>query len=134
MPDYLNPNSFPIRESPRGITELYTSEDVRAVVGAWRPAQVTIILYGAKWCRSCKMLKPRMDRLANKVGPLAVFYQVNHHENTQHAFNDAQVITMPTLMIYDGAYTKMLPANKDTLLWLERAIFNDALWVDEYQP
>jgi len=121
------------RPTSRPITELLTTEDVRGVLGVWRPAQAVIVLYGAKWCRSCKFLKPKVDRLANKVGPSTAFFLVNHHEDTALAFQDARVTTMPTLVISEGARTKMLPANKDTLAWLENALFTNSLWLDEYQ-
>ena len=103
--------------------ELYTSEEVHAVLEGRQRHAPRVILFGAKYCRLCQMLLPRLRHVASQLGAGADFLRVNHCKATHAAFEDFGIQQLPTLMLCrPGQKDQFLPATPESIGWLERTL------------
>jgi len=61
----------------------------------------TVLVWGAKACRTCRRVQPQMERLAAKAG--ANFLFVYHDVATNGLFAEHEVTQTPTVHVYDAA-------------------------------
>jgi len=87
--------------------------------------QRTMLLFGAKACRTCRMLQPKMERIAASAG--VRFLYVHFDSYTAPIFVENSVAATPTVFVYDahGALTDRAVYSSASLpqlsLALERA-------------
>lgn len=62
--------------------------------------QPTVLLFGARSCRTCRLTQPKLERLAWQSG--ARFLYVHHGVETREAFAEHAVTATPTIEVYDS--------------------------------
>ncbi|KAL1528973.1 hypothetical protein AB1Y20_010294 [Prymnesium parvum] len=60
----------------------------------------TLLVFGAKQCRMCRMLQPKLQRLAARRG--ARLLVVHHDRGTHHIFDEYNVTETPTVIVFDA--------------------------------
>jgi len=61
----------------------------------------TVLIFGAKRCRACRLVQPQMERLTTKAG--ANFLFVYHDVATNGVFAEHEVTQTPTVHVYNAA-------------------------------
>ena len=81
--------------------QLYTSAELSNEL-ANLPAfgMPTVLVFGAKACRTCKAVQPRAQQMASQAG--AQFRFIHHNTATQAAFVEHGITQTPTIHVYDG--------------------------------
>lgn len=72
-----------------------------ALQASAREGVLMVVKVYAPWCRSCRALEPKYNRLAREYGDVAQFYELNLKENRLLCAR-LNVTAMPTFLIYDG--------------------------------
>jgi len=65
----------------------------------------TVVVFGARRCRMCRMLQPKLERLAADGG--ARFFFLYHDRTTDDVFSEQGVTQTPTTVVYDGVGTEV---------------------------
>ena len=104
--------SPPLQLLPSGNVQLQTPaayEELRAQMSA-QGAEVTIVRYGAPWCRSCSTIGPQLQALAVERWPEATFYELSLVRNGKAAgermfrhYKARGVVSMPFFEVFVGA-------------------------------
>ena len=116
--------------------ELYTSDEVRSTLRSLATADrgTTVLLYGARYCRACHSLQPKLRSIAARR-PDIQFYRVNHSSATHDAVMESGVKHVPTLVFKDGDDETQMILTADSLKWLELRLQQDdaepAVWAHE---
>ena len=85
--------------SPR---RLYDGVELRKAL-ARRDGWPTVLLYGSKLCRTCRMIQPKMQQMASTAG--AKFLYIHHDRTTDDVFTEHTVTQTPTALVYDASGT-----------------------------
>jgi len=101
--------------------ELYTSRDIMDAVMSGDAHNPTVLLFGAKWCRACKALRPFLCRMAADF-PEATFLHVHHSLATESAFTNLDITKLPTLLISTSTTTQTMPFTRDSIAQLKHRI------------
>jgi len=111
-----------------GVHEHYTSQEVSKLLS--RP-DLSVVLFGARYCRLCHLLMPRIKLLAAKhVGAVS---RVNHCAATHAAFEEYAIQQLPTLLVRrPGQEDQLIPATLDSIRSLERMLMSEE--VDDALP
>lgn len=71
-----------------------------------------IVQYGATWCGSCRIMKPKVKRLANSYEDVKFFYV--DAEKFPESRKLAEVTNLPTFAAFkDGALVSQTQTNKE---------------------
>lgn len=101
------------------IRELSTSREVTHTLDR---AGEQVVLFGARYCRACRQLLPRLQQLANRCPGVPV-NRVYHTTATAGAFAHFEIKTLPTILVQrDGHTQTTFPATAESILWLERTL------------
>lgn len=80
---------------------LYTAGELEAALSSSREKGLsTVVLFGSKACRTCRLLQPKMEALAARAH--AGFLFVQHDRTTKDLFATHGVTQTPTLHVYTG--------------------------------
>lgn len=92
--------------------------------------QRTMLLFGAKACRTCRMLQPKMERIAASAG--VRFLYVHFDSYTAPIFVENSVAATPTVFVYDayGALADRAVYSSASLPQLSLALERAAAGVD----
>lgn len=83
--------------------------------------ELVLVQYGASWCGSCKIMKPKMKRLAGEFGNIKFIYV--DAEKFPESRKLAQVTNLPTFAIFkDGVLINQNQTNKEEVL---KALINE---------
>lgn len=63
------------------------------------PAVPTVVIFGAKMCRTCRSVQPKVERLATKMGARVLF--LHHDKESEPAFREHGIKQTPTIQVYD---------------------------------
>ena len=61
----------------------------------------TVVVFGARTCRACRALQPKMERVAQAAA--VRFLYVYHDKLTHDVFDEYQVTETPTTVVFDAA-------------------------------
>lgn len=61
--------------------------------------QPTVLVFGAKTCRTCRRIQPKMEQLTRKAG--ARFLYVYHDSATDAIFAEHEISQTPTVQVFD---------------------------------
>lgn len=74
------------------------------------PTDVTVVRYGAPWCRSCRTIGPELQALAAARWPTVTFYEMSlvrdgkaAGERMYRHYKARRVSTMPLLEVFVGS-------------------------------
>ena len=82
--------------------QLHTTEELAALLAA--PfGTPTVVVFGAKGCRTCHALQPRLQKIAAQAG--ATFTYLHYGKPTHEAFVEHEVTKTPTVHVYNGGGT-----------------------------
>ena len=70
--------------------------------------KLVVIKYFASWCRSCRSMKPRFERVASDWGSRARFFEVEYDKNKELCRDDLNLLALPTVQIYAGGAAGLL--------------------------
>jgi len=112
------------------LQEIYTTSDVQSTLMSvfsdrrqMSPDITSVTLWGAKYCRLCHRLLPRLENLALGTSVETSFFKVYHTASTHDAFELYNIQTLPSLLISrQGSPNQVLPATVDSIRWLERRL------------
>lgn len=81
--------------------QLRSSQELAAVMAAPWTGIPKVVFYGAKGCRTCHALQPKLQRLAAKARAEFVF--MHYGKDTHEAYAQQAITHTPTVNVYDGA-------------------------------
>jgi thioredoxin 1 len=84
------------------IVEVSDSTFRSEVEEAGRPV---VVDFWAPWCTPCRVMDPILDELAEQHGGRVAFVKLNVDENQETA-GRLQVLSIPTLMVFEGGEVK----------------------------
>ena len=84
----------------RGVTDL-TSDNLSEIVGSQNKV---IVQYGATWCGNCRMVKPKVKKLAEKNEEISFVYV--DAEKFPESRKLADVSNLPTFAAFEGGSLK----------------------------
>merc|ERR1719498_62831 len=119
------------------LKELHTASMVRRALSAYdnKPTQVT--LWGAKYCRLCARLLPRLESLALRTRAAkssTAFFKIYHTSATHTEFEAYGIQSLPTLLVRrSGEPDQVLPATLESIKWLEQMLQGTAK-AEAWQP
>jgi thioredoxin 1 len=64
-----------------------------------------VVDFWAPWCAPCRVMEPILDELAEQHGDRVAFMKLNVDENQETA-GRLQVLSIPTLMVFEGGEVK----------------------------
>ena len=106
-----------------GIRELHTSREYRKALQTIDTSDTTVIFYGARYCRLCHRLLPRLHAVARLTGHRRTnFFLIYHTKATHDAFRESGVTQIPTLALSHPAGERepqLLPATPEAISWLD---------------
>jgi len=102
------------RSRSKASIELLTWEEVRSEMARQcsTSRESRLILFGARYCRFCRMITPRLNLLVSRMGEDAQLLRVNHNLATKGIFEQLQIERLPTLLLSQ-------PGEEDQLIPLE---------------
>lgn len=80
---------------------LYSATEVERALAEHDGLAKTVLVFGAKSCRTCRLVQPKMERMAGRAG--ARFLYVYHDATTSDVFRAHDVKQTPTVLVYDDA-------------------------------
>lgn len=86
-------------DAPPGPERIHTAEELQARLQL-TDGLPTVLLFGAKHCRACRMLQPKLERVSKSSG--ARFLYVHHDKTTDALFAAHDVSQTPTAVVYDA--------------------------------
>jgi len=109
-----------------GIRELHTSREYRKALQTIDTSDTTVIFYGARYCRLCHRLLPRLHAVARLTGHRRTnFFLIYHTKATHDAFKESGVTQIPTLALLHPAGERepqLLPATPEAISWLDSMV------------
>jgi len=102
----LEPNGMPTEVTAGHMAtgvprRLYSASEMqRALEGESRDGCPTVLMFGSKACRTCRVIQPKMEKLTAKAG--ATFLFMHHDASTNAIFSERAVTHTPTVEIYNG--------------------------------
>ncbi|HEV8450456.1 MAG TPA: thioredoxin [Gaiellales bacterium] len=84
------------------IVEVSDSTFRSEVEEAGRPV---VVDFWAPWCTPCRVMEPILDELASQHRDRVAFVKLNVDEN-QETTGRLQVLSIPTLMVFEGGVVK----------------------------
>lgn len=79
---------------------LYTDTELLDVLSE-HDGRPTVLVFGAKSCRACRRIQPKLERLAASMG--ARFYFIYHDVSTSALFAQHAITQTPTVQVYSGS-------------------------------
>ncbi|TDV24251.1 thioredoxin 1 [Mycoplasmopsis mustelae] len=79
--------------------------DAKAVLDAKKPDDLTFLIFTTDWCGDCKMMRPTLERIAEKFASSGVdFIHVNAEEAKlfRNPDNKWKVLKVPTMILLKG--------------------------------
>jgi thiol-disulfide isomerase/thioredoxin len=61
----------------------------------------TVLVFGAKACRMCRMVQPKLERVAAQAGAKLLY--MHYDKQSEDAYHAHGVTATPTVHLYDGA-------------------------------
>ena len=79
--------------------QLHTADELAQLLAAQSDTP-TVIFFGAKGCRTCHALQPRLQKIAAQAG--ATFTYLHYGKPTHEAYVQHEVSKTPTVHVYNG--------------------------------
>jgi len=79
---------------------LYSAADLRKRLATPSDGP-TVVVFGARTCRACRTLQPKMERIAAKAD--ARFLFMYHDRSTDDVYTEYDVTQTPTTLVFDAA-------------------------------
>jgi len=99
------------------IKPLRSVEELEAALAKAGSQRLVVIKFYARWCKSCKAIKPRFERIATKLSAQCDFYECDYAAHKAYC-ERSNVRFMPCVHIYKAG-------KLDTALSLSVQKFND---------
>jgi thiol-disulfide isomerase/thioredoxin len=112
------------RSTLQTISELYSSNDVQAVLDAHsrsKQPDPVVVFYVSKYCKACHRFMPKLNALAAHV-PSVRWHKIYHNDTTNPAFKEAGIRQLPSFALHRGGRTQLIPLTVSSLGWLETTL------------